>query len=605
MADIVSSVARLTALCLLLATAATATSINIGRVSRFLGNGSTSGTREGTGFGTTGAFLWRPSGCTFDAAGNFYVADMYNFAVRRVLAGQRTTTTWLGALGDVGDCVGNSGSAVRFGSPVSIKFTPDGSVGFITDVALHKILRVVQSTTQVTLFAGQSSALPGDADGTGTAAAFNQPVDFIIRPTSLDMYVVEQDGNRVRKVTSGAVVTRFAGSATGVAGHVDATGDAARFDRPYSIAVHEGLEQYFVSDRTHFIIRRITAGRAVTTVAGNGTSGNIDGVGAAARFREPWGVAMDSTNTFLYIADKDNNIIRRMDVVTFQVDTVVGDLNANWTAGSNSILARIAAPTSICFLKSSAAQRIYITGDHSVSYVSTRRTRSITLTISRGSNGTSPTAVPSLTTPTGTTSPGPTGAGTTTTRTSTTTTPTVRPPPTTTTTTPAPQDTFLANFTYTLQLTPAVIAAHVSAITGVSLADITITLSTTDGKIITYEISFANANDAAKLRQDIDTRGASAVAQSIGAMNVQPLAAPSTEAPKSPAKSDAVNIIVYSVIGVILVGFIALFVGIRLRSSSGARRQPATGGSDPQTAASEPSERENPLKSRLYDHDTV
>jgi hypothetical protein len=75
MAKIVSSLARLTALCLLLATAATATSINIGRVSRFLGNGSTSGTREGTGFGTTGAFLWRPSGCTFDAAGNFYVAD--------------------------------------------------------------------------------------------------------------------------------------------------------------------------------------------------------------------------------------------------------------------------------------------------------------------------------------------------------------------------------------------------------------------------------------------------------------------------------------------------------------------------------------------------
>jgi hypothetical protein len=398
MAKIVSSLARLTALCLLLATAATATSINIGRVSRFLGNGSTSGTREGTGFGTTGAFLWRPSGCTFDAAGNFYVADTDNYAVRRVLAGQRTTTTWLGALGSVGDSVGNNGSAVRFGSPVSIKFTPDGSVGFITDFALHKVLRVVPSTTQVTLFAGQSTSLPGDSDGTGSAAAFNQPVDFIIRPTSLDMYVVEQGGNRVRKVTSGAVVTRFAGSATGVSGWVDATGDAARFDRPYSIAVHEGLEQYFVSDRTFFIIRKITAGRVVTTVAGNGTSGNVDGVGAAARFLEPWGVAMDNTNTFLYIADKGNNLIRRMDIVTFQVDSVVGDLNANWTAGSNSVLARIGAPTGICFLKSSAAQRMYITGDHSVSYVSTRRTRSITLTIPRSSNGTTTTSSSSTTT---------------------------------------------------------------------------------------------------------------------------------------------------------------------------------------------------------------
>lgn len=393
MAKIVSNVARLVALCLLLATAANATAINIGRVTRFLGNGSTSGQREGTGFGPTGALLFRPSGCTFDAAGNFYFADTNNYAVRRVPAGQRSTSTWLGMLGTVGDSPGSNGSAVRFGSPVSMRFTPDGSAGYITDFALNKIWKVVPSTTQVTLFAGNTLSAAGNADGTGTSAFFNQPADFLIRPSNLDMYVVENDGNRVRKVTSAAAVSLFAGSNTALPGFVDGAVGAARFNKPYGIAVHETANRYFVSDQLNKVIREISAAGVVSTVAGNGTSGNADGIGRNAFFVEPWGLAMDRTNTFLYIADKGNNAIRRMDVQTFQVDRVVGNLNSNWTAGANSVLAQISAPTAICFLTSSTAQRMYITGDHSISYVSTRRTRSVTMTVHMV-NGT--TATPTL-----------------------------------------------------------------------------------------------------------------------------------------------------------------------------------------------------------------
>lgn len=399
MAKIVSNVARLVALCLLLATAANATAISIGRVTRFLGNASTSGAREGTGFGPSGALLFRPSGCTFDAAGNFYFADTNNYAVRRVSAGQRSTSTWLGMLGTVGDSPGSNGSAVRFGSPIAMRFTPDGSAGYVTDFALNKIWKVVPSTTQVSLFAGDTLSQPGDADGTGTSARFQKPADFLIRPSNLDMYVVENGGNRVRKVTAAAAVSLFAGSATAVAGYLDAASGAALFHTPYGIAVHETANRYFVSDQANLMIREISAAGVVTTAAGNGTTGNVDGIGRAASFVEPWGLAMDRTNTFLYIADKGNNAIRRMDVATFQVDRVVGDLSRNWTAGSNSVVAQIGAPTSICFLTTSSAQRMYITGDHSVSYVSTRRTRSVTMTV-HVVNGTTatPTSINSTTT---------------------------------------------------------------------------------------------------------------------------------------------------------------------------------------------------------------
>jgi hypothetical protein len=300
--------------------------------------------------------------------------------VRRVAAGSRTTTTWLGVIGAVGDSVGSNGTAARFGSPISVRFTPDGTTAYVTDFATHKLLKVTVSTTAVTLFAGSTLAAAGNADGTGTSASFNQPADLLIRPTSLDMYLTENGGNRVRKVTSAAVVSIFAGSTTGINGFVNAATTSARFDKPYGIVCIESSGTFFVADQNNKVIRMITAAGVVTTAAGN-SSGNADGIGTAAQFVEPWGLALDKTNTYVYIADKGNNAIRRMDVTTFQVDRVVGDLTSNWTSSTNSIVAKIGAPTSLCFLYTGHVTRLYITGDHSISYVATTRTKSLTLTI--------------------------------------------------------------------------------------------------------------------------------------------------------------------------------------------------------------------------------
>jgi sugar lactone lactonase YvrE len=437
--------------------------VNIGRTTYFLGNGSTAGHTDGTGTGPTGALLNRPLGCAVDPNGNLYFADTQNSVIRRVAAGSSTPIVILGALNVTGN-VQSNGTLARFGSPYAVRFASDFTAGFVTDFANHQILRVTIPAGAVTLFAGLAAGTSGNTDATGAVAEFNQPADLAIRTSTTDMFVTEVAGNRVRKVTSAAVVTLFAGSATAVSGATDATGSAASFQKPIGIVVIDTDGRMLVADSANAVIRQITAAQVVTTVAGTaGVTGSaIDGTGAGVRFIEPWGLALSADAGFVFIADKGNNQIRRMSTTTLQVVTVVGQGVTGWASSAVSTSALINAPNSVCLSTLSTAQltpRLYITGDHSISYVSLSRTLTVTMTM--------PTPAPNGTTTT-------TGAGTTTTRAATTTTAagnrttTVAPTPTVINgTTAAPTTTGASTAPPNLSAAPArasVIAAAIAAV---------------------------------------------------------------------------------------------------------------------------------------------
>jgi streptogramin lyase len=90
-------------------------------------------------------------------------------------------------------------------------------------------------------------------------------------------------------------------------GSTDATGTAARFFNPMGIAMDRAGNIY-VADSGNNTIRKITAAGVVTTFAGTaGTEGNTDGVGAAARFKAPHGLALDSADN-VYVANSDGAI---------------------------------------------------------------------------------------------------------------------------------------------------------------------------------------------------------------------------------------------------------------------------------------------------------
>ncbi len=185
---------------------------------------------------------------------------------------------------------------------------------------------------------GQTSTLAGSgsigsADGTGAAASFNYPVGLGI-DASGNVYVADRFNHKVRKMTPAGVVTTLAGS--GVPGGVDGTGAAASLDNPWGIVVDPSGNLY-VTELYGSRIRKITPAGAVTTFAGSGVQGSTDGTGTAATFNYPSGIVMDASGN-LFVADGVGHKIRKITpagvVTTFAGSGAPGSANGTGTAAS-------------------------------------------------------------------------------------------------------------------------------------------------------------------------------------------------------------------------------------------------------------------------------
>lgn len=243
-----------------------------------------------------------PSGVAVSAAGVVYVADTYNHVVR-VISTDGTVTTLAGQAGASGSADG-TGAAARFFSPSSVAIAPDGSL-YVADTFSHTIRRI-QIGGVVSTVAGSPGA-SGFANGAGAAARFAYPYGLVVDGAG-NVYVADSVNNAVRRVDAGGNVTTLAGSIT--AGSTDGTGAAAGFRQPSGIALETG-GSLLVADTGNGTIRRVTMAGVVTTVAGTaGQAGSSDGVATAALFREPFGIASDSTGN-IYVADTRNHTLRR------------------------------------------------------------------------------------------------------------------------------------------------------------------------------------------------------------------------------------------------------------------------------------------------------
>jgi sugar lactone lactonase YvrE len=245
-----------------------------GAVTTLAGSAGASGTNDGTG---NAARFNQPGGVTVDSAGNVFVADTSNHTIRKVTPAG-VVTTLAGKPGVYGSANG-TGNAARFSSPWSVTVDITGNV-FVADTYNHTI-RQVTSAGVVTTLAGSAQA-PGTNDGTGAAARFNKP-DGVTVDTNGNVFVADYGNHTIRQVTSGGIVTTLAGQA-GASGNADGTGSAARFNQPDGVVV-DSAGNVFVADTSNQTIREVTAARLVTTLAGNAVApGTNDGTGSAARF---------------------------------------------------------------------------------------------------------------------------------------------------------------------------------------------------------------------------------------------------------------------------------------------------------------------------------
>ena len=167
---------------------------------------------------------------------------------------------------------------------------------YVADSANNTIRKVTPAGV-VTTLAGLAGSC-GSADGTGSAARFYCPAGVAVDSAG-NVYVADMHNNTIRKVTPAGVVTTLAGLA-GSPGSADGTGSAARFNDPYGVAV-DSAGNVYVADTGNNTIRKVTPGGVVTTLAGlAGSAGSADGTGSAARFDYPsaWRWTARATSTW-------------------------------------------------------------------------------------------------------------------------------------------------------------------------------------------------------------------------------------------------------------------------------------------------------------------
>jgi sugar lactone lactonase YvrE len=301
-----------------------------GEVTTFAGTARISGSIDGLG---SSARFNNPVGLTVDSSGNVYVADTYNHTIRKITP-TGSVTTLAGSAGSYGSADG-LGSDARFNNPRGV--VADGTGNIYVGDTYNNTIRKIASDGRVTTFAGTAGTI-GMTDGSSSAARFNYPTGLAIDGLGV-IYVADCNNHAVRKITASGVVTTFAGTAQGA---LDGAGVAARFYNPTGVTV-DGSGNVYVADSSNDTIRKITPTGVVTTVAGvAGYGGSSDGTGSVARFSNPTGVVADITGN-VYVADFRNELIRKITNAS-TVTTLAGSIGGNGTNDGAGSAARFSQP---------------------------------------------------------------------------------------------------------------------------------------------------------------------------------------------------------------------------------------------------------------------
>ncbi len=290
------------------------------------------------GIGADARFYY-PNGVVTDKGGLLYVADTFDHAIRQIAPGAVVTTvagtlTWYNS-----GSVDGTGSAARFRYPDRVAVDGTGNL-YVSDSGNHTIRKIAPGGVVTTLAGTAGTA--GNIDGTGSFARFNDPTGISIDGLG-NIYVADTGNGTIRKITQAGVVTTLAGTA-GVTGAADGTGPAASFNHLQDVAV-DTAGNLFVADSGNNTIRMITPGGAVTTIGGiAGVIGSEDGIGTAARFNNPTGLAVDASGN-LYVTEYGNSAVRKAQLASIPVitaqpvgQTLAPGSNVQFSVSATSIL---------------------------------------------------------------------------------------------------------------------------------------------------------------------------------------------------------------------------------------------------------------------------
>jgi trimeric autotransporter adhesin len=256
----------------------------------------------------TNAPLLSATGVAADSAGNIYVADSENNMVAKVASNGALTVV----AGDHGVGFGGDG-----GLAVNAQlYSPGGltvdSAGNLYIAVTDRIRKVTPAGIISTVAGNGQGGFSGDGGLATSAQLYGPGGGALAVDSGGNLYIADAGNNRIRKVTPEGIITTAAGN-----GQPGFSGDggpaaSAQLKGPYGVAVDPAGNLY-IGDTGNNRIRKVTPGRTISTVAGNGQFGSSGdgGPATAAQFDSPWGLALDMAGN-LYIADVGNNRIRRL-----------------------------------------------------------------------------------------------------------------------------------------------------------------------------------------------------------------------------------------------------------------------------------------------------
>jgi sugar lactone lactonase YvrE len=261
-----------------------------------------------------------PRTAVLDGAGNLYVTDTYNHSVRRVdRSGVITTVAGSGQEGFSGD--GGPATTARMKTPHSVVVDGAGML-LIADSANSRIRRVDTAGVITTIAGRDGDGYSGDGGPAGEAM-LNRPKGVALGPDG-SLYIADSLNHRVRRIDAAGVIATVAGTGTPGFSGDGGPATAAQLDRPRTLAFGPAGILYVLEDEGHRIRRIDPVAGLITTVAGTGHEGFSGDGGPAvlACLDNPRGLAADRLGN-LYIADSDNNRIRRVDAAGV-ITTIAG-----------------------------------------------------------------------------------------------------------------------------------------------------------------------------------------------------------------------------------------------------------------------------------------
>ncbi len=275
-----------------------------GIISTIAGTGSA--TFGGDGGPATAAQLNQPSAIAMDRHGNLYIGDRLNYRIRKITpSGIISTFAGTGATGSTGD--GGPATAATFNKPYGLSFDGAGNL-YVADQFSHRVRRI-DTFGVIWPFAGTgTSSFSGDG-GQATAATLWYP-NCVYSDYAGNVYITDNQNQRIRKVNTSGIISTYAGSGTAGFSGDGGQATAARINYPAGARM-DASGNLYIADNVNNRIRKVSSSGIITTFAGTGTSGysGDGGPATSAALASALDVTLDASGNLL-IADYGNNRIR-------------------------------------------------------------------------------------------------------------------------------------------------------------------------------------------------------------------------------------------------------------------------------------------------------